>query len=417
MEDKDFLSGPASINIEEVMQEIRARLANSEISTKVSEINSFEAVHRLSDPVERLNEMAMHNNQNWDIDIDFPITSHRKFLGPVISLAKRIVRKLLRWYISRPWEQQIAFNASVMETIQGIAEEAKQGLNDAEKNKSKMMDELKHYIDQNVKDMSDKLGAISERTRRTERSLKDQVINIPGKDCPTSTATATPSGENLIEFDYFMFEQRFRGSCEEIKDRQRVYLDYFKDKHDVLDLGCGRGEFLELMRESGISAIGLDSNQDMVSYVRDLGLDVKQVDVRTYLKDMITGVDGIFAAQLIEHLTPADMVSLIRICHDKLDHGGILALETVNPTCLSVFAESFYMDLSHIRPVHPATLAFVLEQEGFTNVQTLYLSPFPDAEKIPNLPIEGADEFNAGIQRLNSRMYSYRDYAVVGEKI
>lgn len=486
MDDKGFLSGPATINIEDIMREIRTRLANTETPLKFTEISGFEDLGKNVDlgqeppdyNAEVLDESIRQNNQNWDVNSEGHITSHRKFIGSMIVLGKRIIRKSLRWYILRPWQQQIAFNASVARSINELAKisiftmskdnknrtdyegklalritnleamfqklfgeltlsdeekvskyehimaridqfesatkgftgEAQTGLKSEGESNTQTLNEMKRYIDQTTLGFGDELLFISERTRRLERSRKDQVIQVQGMD------EVKPSSENVIEFDYFMFEQRFRGSRQEIKERQRFYVDHFKNKREVVDLGCGRGEFLELMRESGISAIGVDSNPDMVSLVRDLGLNVECVEVSTYLKEMTRRIDGIFSAQLIEHLSPAEMLDLIRICYDKLDHGGILALETVNPTCLSVFAESFYMDLSHVRPVHPATLAFVLKQEGFINVQTLYLSPFSDSEKIPNIPMEGFGDFNAGIERLNSRLFSYRDYAIIGEK-
>jgi len=430
MDDKDFLSGPASINIEDVMKEIRVRLADSNVSSTHAEINGFRVVQALPDnSAERLDEILSQNTRSWDIDINWPITSHRPVIGPVLAFVKRVVRKLLRWYIARPWEQQITFNASVMEILQGITGEVKQGLKSSEENNAKMMAELKRYVDESAKGISDELLFITQRPSRLGHSTQDtqkaQETQAPvieasrshsAASVPVPTTVAAPAVVNQVEFDYFMFEQCFRGSTKEIRERQRVYLDYFKDKHEVLDLGCGRGEFLELMRDSGIKATGLDTNSDMVAYVRGLGLAVEEVDVRTYLKDVPRSIDGIFAAQLIEHLTPAEMLNLIRICYDKLESGGTLALETVNPTCLSVFGESFYMDLSHIRPVHPATLAFALKQEGFINVQTLYLSPFADNEKIPNLPIAGCEAFNAGIERLNSRLFGFRDYAIIGEK-
>lgn len=459
MDEKLSLSVPESINTEDIMREIRDRLANEETQLKVSSLSTLKdfdqirgaACEPMDNNLELLNECVRENNQNWDVSPVWPITSHRKVIGPIIVFGKRIVRKLLSWYVARPWQQQFAFNSSVTRSINELAklttlynskfnnksmaldydhlvkrvtsmemiladEREERKLSNIREKTDRIEDVIqglnkeKQRLDSAVVGLNDELLFLSEKIRRLERSLKDQVISAIGLH-----------GEKIasydaVEFDYFMFEQRFRGSCQEIKERQRVYLEFFKDRHEVLDLGCGRGEFLELMRENGIKATGVDSNPDMVAFARRLGADVVLGEARTYLKEMTTCIDGIFSAQLIEHLSPAEMLDLIRVCYDKLDQGGVLVLETVNPTCLSIFAESFYMDLSHIRPVHPATLAFVLKEEGFVNIQTLYLSPFDDTEKIPNLPIDGADEFNAGIERLNSRLFSYRDYAIIGVK-
>ena len=153
-----------------------------------------------------------------------------------------------------------------------------------------------------------------ERISRAERTLRRALhaSQTPqsqehGPESPAreraSVALAVPA--HKPEFDYAGFEERFRGSEEEIKERQRIYVPYFEGRNDVLDIGCGRGEFLELMRESGIQARGVDLDLDMILLCRDKGLDVSVDDAFAYLGALPDdSLGGIFAAQVIEHLHP-----------------------------------------------------------------------------------------------------------------
>ena len=221
------------------------------------------------------------------------------------------------------------------------------------------------------------------------------------------------------EFDYAGFEERFRGSEEEIKERQRIYVSYFEGRDDVVDIGCGRGEFLELMRESGIRARGVDLDLDMILLCREKGLDVSADDAFAYLGALPDdSLGGIFAAQVIEHLHPLRIIELVDLCHRKLGPGGVLILETPNPKCLMVFADTFYKDPSHVQPVHPDTMQFLFEALNFHQVELRFLGAVDPFMRIPSLQLPGADlrRFNEGIDRLNSLLFGFQEYAVIGRK-
>ncbi|MGH9786896.1 MAG: class I SAM-dependent methyltransferase, partial [Terriglobia bacterium] len=162
-------------------------------------------------------------------------------------------------------------------------------------------------------------------------------------------ASATPvaeTGEDKDEtapgtplLDYFQFERNFRGTEEEIRARQNFYLPYFRGRNNVLDIACGRGEFLELMRELKVPSRGVDLDADMVGRCREKGLDVIQGDVFAHLAGTAAGtLDGIFSAQFVEHLPPETYARLIAECAKKLAPGGVLAIETPNPECLAIFS-------------------------------------------------------------------------------
>jgi len=224
------------------------------------------------------------------------------------------------------------------------------------------------------------------------------------------------------DFDYFGFEERFRGSEEEIKERQRIYVEYFKGQENVLDIGCGRGEFLELLKEAGIQAKGVDLDLDMVLYCRDKGLEVVKEDAFAYLESLPdASLGGIFAAQVIEHLESNRIIQLVKLCHRKLRPGGVLILETPNPQCLMVFAQCFYMDFTHTWPIHPEALKFLLGSQGFRDVELKFTSPVDPSLRIPLLTDPSllgpeGERFNRSIAYLNELLYGYQDYAVIARK-
>ena len=273
---------------------------------------------------------------------------------------------------------------------------------------------------------SQALQAVRERTSLAERKFRrilhafdvdPRRPNLP--EAKTGAPPAAPLPALAPAFDYAGLEERFRGSEEEIKERQRIYVPYFAGRQPILDIGCGRGEFLERLRASGTVARGVDADLDMVLLCRDKGLDVVMDDVFRYLDGVADdSVGGIFAAQVIEHFPSPRVIDLLTLCHRKLTPAGVLVVETPNPKCLFVFAETFYKDPSHVQPVHPETLQFLCEATGFHEVELKFLSPVDPLLRIPSLDVPGValDPFNHGIERLNSLLFGFQDYAVIARK-
>ena len=240
-------------------------------------------------------------------------------------------------------------------------------------------------------------------------------------------ASPTPAFSPALDaYKYLGFEDRFRGSRDDIRARLESYLPFFEGASDVLDVGCGRGEFLELLAGAGISARGIDLNHEMVEACRARGLDVTEADAVGYLSSLPdASLGGLFAAQVVEHLQPGYLLAFLELAFHKLRPGGRIVLETLNPACWVAFFESYIRDITHVWPLHPETLQFLVVASGFTSADIEYRSPVAEADKLQPVTVTAAvgpvladlvDSFNVNVEKLNGRMFTFLDYAVVGKK-
>ena len=206
-----------------------------------------------------------------------------------------------------------------------------------------------------------------ERTIHAElRTVRQRAAGTPELTAPLEThAQLSP------QFDYQAFADRFRGSEAYVKSGQQFYVSYFEGVREVLDLGCGRGEFLEVMRDHSIAARGIDLSPAAVAYCARKELRAEVGDLFRYLDSLPDhSLPAIFCAQVVEHLPPERLPEMIRLCAAKLERGGRIAFETPNPECLAIFASHFYLDPTHTRPVPHALLAFYLEEFGMGGIET-----------------------------------------------
>ena len=242
---------------------------------------------------------------------------------------------------------------------------------------------------------------------------------------PLPSSLSSPEQGGSLGAGYVGFEDLFRGSPEEIRDRQADYADRLASASDVLDIGCGRGELLELLRERGVQASGVDANPEMVEVCISRGLRVYHADGLAYLESVPDGsLDGVTALQVVEHLQPRDLVRLLEIALEKLRAGGTLVIETINASCWVAFFESYIRDITHVRPLHPETLKFLVVAAGFEQVDVHFRSPIAESGRLQHVTSDGlTPEFaqvvrtiNANIERLNERLFTYLDYAVIGIK-
>jgi SAM-dependent methyltransferase len=256
---------------------------------------------------------------------------------------------------------------------------------------------------------------------RTFTLLQDQLGRLSAalaeKRLP-SPADVAEVLEPLRDWRYARFENRHRGARDDIRRKQERYLEFFKPGGSVLDLGCGRGEFLELLRDRRFRGAGVDLNTQMIDACLDKGLDARRADMLETLAGTPDGsLDGIFSSQVIEHISPARLERLVELACAKLAPGGTVVLETINPASVFALVQVYFMDLSHRLPVHPQALRFLLESAGFEDVRIVYGEEL-DEEKLKLLP--AADDrsaiLNDDIDRLNRLLFAAPDYAAVGRK-
>ena len=215
------------------------------------------------------------------------------------------------------------------------------------------------------------------------------------------------------------FETKFRGDEQELLERYRDLVKRFDGCSPVVDIGCGRGEFLDLLVEMGVEATGVEIDPTLAEQCVERGHVVDVADGVRWLEGAVErSLGGIALIQVVEHMSPQEVVDLIALAQRKLRPGGRIVMETVNPQSLYVFAHAFYLDPTHGNPVHPAYLSFLLEEAGFSEVGIDWRSPPPADEVLEEsgeeTPLGGT--VDANVRRLNRILFAPQDYAVFGTR-
>jgi O-antigen chain-terminating methyltransferase len=225
---------------------------------------------------------------------------------------------------------------------------------------------------------------------------------------------ASSSGADI---DYSAFEDRFRGDSESLGAAQRAYLPYLPPPESagvVLDLGCGRGEMLQVLVDSGHEAVGVDMDPSMLRACQAKGLPVVEGSALPYLRAAAPDTyKAIFCAQVVEHLLTSEIEELLRLSLGRLKPGGVLLVETINPSSLHALANHFYADTSHVRPVHPETLKFLCEQVGFSTASVEYRSRHPMMSQVDQMD---SGPTGAAVTELLRSVYGFQDYMVLATK-
>lgn len=382
------------INVEEIMETIRQNVRNKKnitippIKTDVclnqSQNNSQEDVTNdsIQFNVDSLNSNCHIQNNTYIIN------SYRPFVGKLLVKGRKLLNREVRKYVDPVISTQSKFNKNVAQlftqyqkkflelenTISQIKNDSLQTENTLklviarlEEQNTQFSQRLEEHIQSEITNFLSGLDIEIENKLRLvtilDKQFQSRLIHTSHINIPI---------QEKSQINYMSFEEHFRGSRHTIKERQYRYLPFFEHGSNVLDIGCGRGEFLELLKEHDIGGIGIDINKDMVEYCQSKGLNAKQTDSLEYLNTLEdTILDGIFSDQVIEHLTPDYLIRLLHLAHQKLKPESYIVLGTVNILNPAGLA-NFFVDPTHVSPIHPEYLKYCLEVSGFRDVQIIF---------------------------------------------
>lgn len=452
--------GGLSLNSKKVREWIDDYIASTATVDGVFESPSGMGLNEgIKSAAEELINAAVYNPE-------FALRSHRPFIGKFILLGKNMVRKFLRWYINPiVWHQndmnrklieytrastlQISRSVDVrLEALEkGMSHLTEVSLDISKTRGDSLQVERRHQefrnaleaLENEVQCLKLNLDRLCEegsaRNQREQEILQGikaleasalrqrhamRLTKAQGQTRLGGGPQESVYDEANLPFDYYMFEEKYRGHWEVIRERQKHFLRFFEGDSEVLDIGCGRGEFLSLLNERGIKGVGVDLDEDMLSVAKQKGLVVCKADGTEYLGGLEECcLDGIFMSHVIEHIPTERVVTLFSRCFAALRYNGTIVVETPNPLSLSIFSRSFYQDPTHVRPVHPETLKFVLRQVGFDIVEEVFSGHIPLTEKLIVPKDEVTGEFawiRDNFTRLNEWLYGPQDYAIVARK-
>jgi 2-polyprenyl-3-methyl-5-hydroxy-6-metoxy-1,4-benzoquinol methylase len=275
-----------------------------------------------------------------------------------------------------------------------------------------------------VRSLHERLSSLDRYTVQTRRELvlQEQRLSFTLDNVrrlqtvpELEDRSGAPVEVNSMAGLYMAFEEAFRGSQEEITERVGKYLPDLQqaglqpDADIVIDIGCGRGEWLRVLAQAGYRARGCDSNEIMAGECQERGLDVVHKEAVEFLGGIPENSAGaVTAFHVVEHLSIESMLALIDSCLRVLRPGGILILETPNPLNVLVSCHSFYLDPTHVKPLPMQLLQFCVEARGFSNVRLKALHPYPEATRLR--------ETSECAERFNEYFYGPQDYAIVATK-
>jgi len=380
--------------------------------------------------IEHYRDLLERLNRDWRIE---------GYVSADGSLARRVLYQIRR-VLARLLGPQETFNSEVVQLVNTLApilssleqvERYREALAARERRMDTAFDQLRAeqqelrtavaVLRQSNHDLTRELSTVRRGEPVSSAAASAKAEGSPVAGGAEGPALRNETSSEALSAKYVGFEDQFRGAPEEIAARQREYVEIFAGASDVLDIGCGRGEFLALLKERGVRARGIDVNDSMVDVCLQKGLDASKADALGYLRAQPAGsLGGLLAAQVVEHLDPAYLTNLLDAAYAALRPGAPIVLETINPACWFAFFESYVRDITHVRPLHPDTLKFLLQASGFGGVEIRYQAPYPEHHKLQRVTApalgDAAEMLNANVDKLNSLLFTYLDYAAIARR-
>ncbi|HUT26023.1 MAG TPA: methyltransferase domain-containing protein [Sumerlaeia bacterium] len=315
-------------------------------------------------------------------------------------------------------------NARLVGETQRVAHEAdRRTLETVRASEKRMEDFSRQHLDDLSGKMRQLFGLFQNELRRVAEKMPapsspPAVTSPPPARSPSAPSPARAPSSFVDDAAYHVYEDSWRGSAEDIRAWQDEYIQLLarhleplpEGKRLVLDAGCGRGEFLRALKEAGYEGKGVDINRVFAEEGRKAGLEVEEADAAAYLERQPDGRFGaIVAFQVLEHLAPAVLRRFIDLVAAKLAPGGVALFETLNPGTFAAY-RWYLMDLTHQRFLVPDTLRFACECAGLEHVETRFVHPVAEYEKLRET---GGDVERENIRRLNELLFGNQDYLML----
>ncbi|MEQ9667146.1 class I SAM-dependent methyltransferase [Coleofasciculus sp. G2-EDA-02] len=393
------------IDVDELMEKVREEVARRQNQP----LGKEKYVGTNYPPKKCINPLLIHQIQallnnaesKSQVRTEFP----EKFNRFPFTLSRRLQGFILKMYAFL-FKEQRAVNLSL---IQALRESL--ALN---QQLSEQVADFHAQLNTNIQNCTYLQNDLNRHKQLINSFLDEAKIRLHEPFNPDQLQALVNEEKGLFDAFYVAFEDQFRGSREEILDRLKVYLPRMAEAKigsqdsPILDIGCGRGEWLELLRDAGYVAQGLDINQIMLDQCKTRELDVIEGDALTYLQSQPDGSLGaVTGFHLIEHLPFPVLMNVIEESVRVLKSGGLVLFETPNPQNVLVGTHNFYLDPSHLKPLPSALVKFMLEHGGLAQVDIINLHPYDESFELSGSQVA---------ERFNEYFYGSQDYAVIGYK-
>jgi SAM-dependent methyltransferase len=420
------MAGPNELDVAEAMQQIRRKVraqrqGKAPEPRKAPTSGVLVSQERLGEAMDEVARAAHEVNLRWEVQ-ESPFVSHVPLIGPVIAGFREAWNSVAsKWHVRRILQQQVQFNRSVAQL-------------------ALRLEVLGRHVDYELKAIDHSMRALVPAVDESTQDLEQRLMGLDGlhhghagelapdeaadqKSGPTIKADGA-AGQRA-PFSYYDFAQEFGGSDSIVRQLYEQYLDFFRGRERVVDLGCGRGTFLQLLTDNGIGAYGVELDSDLVRFCQGKGLDVVRADVIEQLRSLgDESLDGIFAGHVVEHLGAATAWEMLGLCYRKLEPGRYLVFETPNTLSLFVLRDMYFRDPTHRLPVHPETWEFLARSQGFSEVELRFSYPLPEGLELATIDLEAVDAplrnqlalLNQNVENLNRLIFGYQNVAVIAKK-
>ena len=443
------------IDVDELMQKVKEEVANRQ-SYSLAEAVKFSSVSATSTVSNSYIEARL---KDAEIFSQVPTKFPDKFNRFPFNLSKGLQKKFLKLYgflfkkqqvvnfsLIHALREALALNKQLFEQVtllQGQLQEMRDRLAATDEHLESLKSTDEHLsttltsIDERLRGTDERLRSTDERLRSTDERyirndsylkndlaqqkrlialfLEEARQRLPEPFSKEQLQTFANEEQHLVDAFYVAFEDQFRGSREEIISRLKVYLPQIaeakvgKEDSPILDIGCGRGEWLKLLQESGYIARGIDINRTMLEQCRARGLEAIEGDAVAYLESLAdASLGAVTGFHIIEHLPFSLLIKLLNEIVRVLQPGGLVIFETPNPQNVLVGSNNFYIDPSHLNPLPSPLSKFLLEHAGLNSVEVINLNPYEDSYKVSGSELA---------ELFNKYFYGPQDYAVVGHKL